>query len=152
MKHKYILVIITVLFMNLMPTMAQEKKQFDIQKFKETRAEFIITEVGLTESESKVFIPLVNELIDKRFELNRSMKMEGRELKNKKDKTNTDYDKYIQAGFNNRTKELELDKEYYEKFKKVLSPEKIYKYHRAENKFMRNMVGQQKNKSQSSKK
>ena len=37
-------------------------------------------------------------------------------------------------------KEFSNEKEYYEKFKKILSPEKLYKYRRAEYKFARSFM------------
>lgn len=39
-----------------------------------------------------------------------------------------------------KMKEAALEKEYYEKFKKILSPEKLYKYRRAEYKFARSFM------------
>ena len=37
-------------------------------------------------------------------------------------------------------KEAQLEKEYFERFKKILSPEKVYKYRNAEYKFVRNFM------------
>ena len=34
----------------------------------------------------------------------------------------------------------QLEKEYFERFKKILSPEKVYKYRNAEYKFVRNFM------------
>jgi len=140
----------------LMPLSAQQgennRKKFDIEKFKKEKAEFLSKEIGLTDMEAKAFIPLVNELVDKKFQLNKSIRGEIKPLRSKKGKTEADYKKLIEASYELRIKELELDKEYYIKFQKVLSAEKIYKYQKAETKFMRNMVGNHKSRSNSANK
>jgi len=37
-------------------------------------------------------------------------------------------------------RQAQLEKEYYEKFKKILSPKKLYRYKRAEGKFAREFM------------
>lgn len=155
MAYKQFILIVSLFLFTLMPLSAQQgnsKKQFDIEKFKKEKAEFLSKEIGLTDMEAKAFIPLVNELIDKKFQLNKSIRGETKSLRSKKERTDADYKKMIEASYDLRTKELELDKEYYIKFQKVLPAEKIYKYQRAETKFMRNMVGNYKSRSNSAKK
>lgn len=156
MKHKILFVLLSFFLMGVTSLYSQEKqgkqRHFDVDKFKKEKAEFIKNEVGLTEAEAKAFIPLMNELMDKKFELNRANRKKARELRSKKEKITSDYDFLIEANFDNRAKELQLDKEYYQKFKKIISSEKIYKYQKAESKFMRRMVDYSKTKSQSDKK
>lgn len=129
------------------PLSAQDQDQpprgkFDIEGFKKKKADFIIENVGLTDSEAKAFIPLTNELMDKRFELNRAIRKESRELRNKSNKTNADYERLLDASSTAKIKEAQLEQEYLQKFKKVLSAEKIYKYKQAEAQYMKDMVDQ----------
>lgn len=153
MNNKYILHLIVLVFLLSAPfSQAQESKHFDINEFKKTKADFMISEIQLTTVEADAFIPLVNELMDKKFELSRSLRKKAKELQNKKIKTDADYDQQIQASFDYRAKELELDKEYYQKFRKILPAEKVYKYQTAERKFMKQMLEQRKRKNKSSKK
>jgi len=141
MKHKLILLLSFFLLIAVMPVLGQNNrhKHFDVDKFKKERAEYIIREVGLTDAEAKSFIPLADELMDKRFELNHNVRSKARQIREKKAKTDQDYTEMLESGFDLRIKEVELDKEYYQKFKKILSPEKIYKFQRAESKFMKEM-------------
>lgn len=141
MPHRYTLIVVLFL-MGLLPLSAQQEKKssFDVEKFKHRKAEFIKKEMGLTDSEAKAFIPLMTELLDKKVQLHRSIRNEIRSIRTKEDKSDADYNTLIDANLEIRTKELQLDKEYFVKFKKVLSPEKIYKYQRAESKFMREVV------------
>ncbi|MEG1749355.1 MAG: hypothetical protein RRZ65_07130 [Tannerellaceae bacterium] len=61
-------------------------------------------------------------------------------MKSKKQATDAEYLKAIDACLEVRINEAQLEKEYYEKFKKILSPEKLYKYRRADYKFAREFM------------
>jgi hypothetical protein len=121
---------------------AQENRppKFNLEEFKQKRSEFLEKEIGLTPEEAKVFIPLSNELMRKKFELNKSIIEKNRSLMKKTSIPDSEYEKIVDETFEVRLKEIKLEKEYYEKFKAVLSPEKIYKYQQAEMKLARNMV------------
>lgn len=129
---------------------AQQEKQhghFDKEAFFAKRNAFITAEVGLTPEEAAVFIPLCNELQDKKFELGRQCRKQVREIRNKKTPTNTEYTEAIDCYLDTQIKEVKLEKEYFEKFKKILSPEKLFKYQWAESKFAREfMKGREKKK------
>ncbi|WP_165020557.1 MULTISPECIES: hypothetical protein [unclassified Dysgonomonas] len=138
MKTKNILLILAF-FLSLTSINAQrtgEKKEFDVTKFKEQKAEFLKKELNLTDAEMKGFIPLVNEFMDKKFEINKTTRDESRQLRRATNKTEADYKKAIENYLDTREKEVILEKEYYQKFKAVLPAEKLFKYQRAEQKFM----------------
>lgn len=117
------------------------QKRFDVEQFKKERMEFLVKEIGLTEQEQKKFAPLCNELLDKKFELNREFRHKSREIKKKgKAATDTELQSLNDLNAANKIKEAELDKEYYDKFKTFLSAEKINKYYAAERKFMKRTV------------
>lgn len=126
--------------MFFVPETFAQKRSFDIEAFKAKKAEFIIQKVGLTDAETKAFIPLANELLDKRFEINRDMRRNARDIRKKENKTNADYERLINESTEVKLKEAQLDKEYLQKFKQVLSAEKIYKYQQAEAEFMKQML------------
>lgn len=139
MKSKSILLLLLFSLCISSPIFAQ-KKSFDIEAFKKQKADFIIQTVGLTEAEVKTFIPLANELMDKRFGINREMRRNARAIKKKENITNADYERIINEAAEVKLKEALLDKEYLQKFKLVLSAEKIYKYQQAEADFMKQML------------
>lgn len=122
---------------------AQENKRerhFDREAFEAKRNAFITAEIGLTPEEAAEFIPLCDELRRKRFEIGRECRSLSREISKKKDPTADEYSKAIDTCLDVSIREAELDKEYYEKFKKILSPEKLYKYRDAEFKFARQFM------------
>lgn len=132
---------------------AQEKKDIGMQsriaRFKEHKAEFLKKEMELTDAETKAFIPLVNELMDKKYEANRSSRMYIKSLHDKRNKTDADYKTAIEGILDSQVIEAELQKEYYHKFMQVLPIEKVYKYYQAEMKFMRHSL-EKKEKSHNS--
>lgn len=115
-------------------------QKFDLKSFQEKRAAFFIKELNLTPDETKAFIPLVNELMQKKYQLNRAVRDDHRALNGKANKTAADYQKSIEMALDARIKEAELQKEYMKKFMTVLSAEKVYKYHHVEMKFMEQEV------------
>lgn len=155
MQNKNILLLAVLSIFSYFPLLAQEDSQrgnFDIEAFKKKKALFIIEKVNLTDAEAKAFIPLANELMDKRFELNRAIRKESRELRKKNKKTDADYEQLLDASSAVKIKEAQLEQEYLKKFKKVLSAEKIYKYKQAEADYMKELVGKRPDKDKSKRK
>ena len=134
-------VAISVLFSS--GVLAQGDKQhrhFDKEAFQAKRNAFITAEVGLTPEEAEAFIPLCNELQEKMFEAGRECRKLSKDLKRNESATDADYLKVIDECVSVNMKQAQLEKEYYEKFKKILSPKKLYKYKRAEGKFAREFM------------
>lgn len=120
---------------------AQHSNRKEIQAKKNA---FITAELGLTPEEAAAFIPLSEELEKKKFETNLQCRKLSRGLKHKSNISNDDYEKVIQVCLDVKMKEAQLEKDYYEKFSKILSPEKLYKYRAAELKFARSLFGSKK--------
>ncbi len=119
---------------------AQENKPerpFDREAFIAKRNAFITSEMGLTPEEAATFIPLCNELRQKKFEVGNDCRKLSRELDKRKNITDAEYLKVIDECLEVGVKEAELEKEYFSQFKKILPPAKLYKYRGAEYKFAR---------------
>lgn len=140
--------LLTLLFILLSSSYSfAQKSKFDIDAFKQKKADYIVTVVGMTETEASLFIPLSNELLDKKFEINREARLNRRNLRKKENKTDADYNLVIESNAEAKLKEAQLEKEYLLKFKKILSSEKIYKYQQAEADFMKDILEKRKSKS-----
>ena len=124
------------------------RKHFDRETFEAKRNAYIVAEVGLTPEEAAEFIPLCNELNQKKFEIGRECRMLSKKIRQKEKPTEAEYVELIDKSLEVEIEEAELKKEYFEKFKKILSPEKIYKYREAEYKFVREFMGQGKKDKQ----
>lgn len=146
-----IFIITFVAFLMIMPSISayaqHDKQHFNKEAFLAKRNAFITAEVGLTPEEAAAFIPLCNEYQEKRFELGKQCRRQIRELKNKKAPSETEYTEAVNCYLDTAIKEAQLQKEYFGKFKKILSPEKLFKYQEAENKFAKEfMRGREKKK------
>jgi len=146
MKRKLPL-LLTVFF--LVPTFAlfaqskkaEEQKRQGLEDFRAKRVAYFTKEIGLTEEEAKEFWLVFNELEEKKFAINRNMRQEIKKvrdaLKAGKSVSDAEYDRLINVITDAKEKEVELEKEYIKKMRKILSPEKIFNYQRAEHKFAR---------------
>ena len=118
----------------------KQHRNFDREAFLAKRSAYITAEVGLTPEEAASFIPLCNELQEKMFEAGRDCRKLSKDLKQNKNASDADYLKVIDECVSVNMKQAQLEKESYEKFKKILSPKKLYKYRRAEAKFAREFM------------
>lgn len=141
---KFFIVCLSALLMLSLQSAAQgkghghpkgERKSFDKEDFMAKRNVYITDKVALTAEEAAVFIPLDNELMQKKFEAGRECHKIERQLRDKKDKNDEDCDKLLKCREEMKEKRDKLDKEYLEKFKKVLSAEQILKYQSADRDF-----------------
>lgn len=133
----------------------QEKyhKLFNRKEFVEKRNAYIIATVGLTPEEAAKFIPLCNELEEKKFELGKQCRKLFDEIRNKENPTEAEYETAINCRLETEIKEAQLKKEYFEKFKKILSAEKLFKYQSAERTFtLKFMENHRKNREMPEKK
>lgn len=120
---------------------AEEQKRQELENFRAKRVDYFTKEIGLTEKEAREFWPICNELDEKKFELNRNMRLEIKKVRDAqkagKNVSDAEYDNLINIVISTKEKEVELDKEYIKKMRKILSAEKVSKYQRAEYKFAR---------------
>lgn len=116
------------------------RRSFDKESFLKKRNAFITAELALTQEEAANFIPLMGELQQKKVEVGRKCRKLTREMRNKQNPTDAEYLEVIDECLAAGVKEAELDKEYYEKFKKILPPKKLYKYREADHKFMHDFM------------
>jgi hypothetical protein len=117
-----------------------DKRKERFEQFRAGRIAFITEKLKLTPKEAEAFWPLANELQEKKYELNKPLREERQEQRASQTAlTEADYLKIIDANADIRIQEARLNKEYLEKFKKILSAEKIFKYQKAEEDFMRQM-------------
>ena len=137
MKKVLTLLTFSIIF-NVLFIKAQnsEKSFMNLQEFEKNKQEFIIKEASLTKQEADLFFPLNSELQKRKLDLHRKLQDE---MKNAKESGNISDDEYKQLTENNidlKMKEAELDKDYSDKFNKVLSPQKLFKAQEAERNFM----------------
>ena len=135
------LIIMMTLFMAFLSVQAQEKKEcLSKEQFREKQKQYFVDKAGLTKDEAAKFFPLYFELQDKKFSYNKEMWGKIRKAKEGKNITDAEYSRLTEDVIKTRITIDELELEYLRKYKKVLSPKKIYDIQRAEMKFSRELL------------
>ncbi|MGM9796897.1 MAG: hypothetical protein ACI3ZY_04865 [Parabacteroides sp.] len=127
----------------------RKQEHFDKGAFEAKRNAYITAELELTPEEAAQFIPLYVELQQKRFEAGRESRKIKREIHKKESHqkmqiADAEYMQAIDICLNAYLKEAELEKAYYERFKKILSSKKLYRLDEAESNFMRSYMRERK--------
>ena len=133
-KSFYIFIILFFAFLSNAQTNAKR------DKIDELRVSFITAKVNLTNQEALQFWPLYNELNDKLDVLKKAYRINYIKNFNAELITDKEADALLTAEFLLKQKEIDLNKEYYEKYKKILPIKKIALIKMAENDFKKELI------------
>ena len=139
MKRLIILLFIICGFTPLLWAMdGCNQQRLSPEEFRAKQKAFIIEKAGLNKEAAK-FFPVYFELQDKKKALND--KAWGLLRKGKDDKTTeAQYAEILKGVYDARSASDKLERDYYEKFKKILSNKKIYMVQKAEMRFHRELL------------
>ena len=131
---------LAVLLLTLVPAAQAQggRRAQRLGQLENAKIAFITNRVSLTQDQAQKFWPLYNEFSDRRRELNRS----GRLLRREITEGMTDQqlrDNFTQS-FNTRQQELNLEKEYFDKFQKVISLRQVAQLFQAERDFTKEII------------
>tara|TARA_R110002050_G_scaffold109799_1_gene221376 strand:+ start:109181 stop:109654 length:474 start_codon:yes stop_codon:yes gene_type:complete len=118
------------------PSMGGKQKR---EKIKAMKVEFITTKLDLSTDEAQKFWPVYNEFTDKLMAIEKGRR---KMLKENADKelSDAEINKLIAYNFDTDQKILDLKREYNEKFKKVLSVQKVGLLYQSEHMFKRELL------------
>lgn len=139
MKQKTILLTLIFLF-TVVGGYAQQKKKFDLKAYQTEKETIIKKEANLTTDEANAFFPVYHEMSTKRFEASREVRKEMKRLQAATNVSDAEYQKFIEDQIKAKEKEAAIEREYYEKFKKILPLEKVFKVSVAEAKMNRELL------------
>ncbi|MDX2003221.1 MAG: hypothetical protein SFW35_12350 [Chitinophagales bacterium] len=115
----------------------QEKKE----KLEAMKVTYITNKLALTPKEAQVFWPVYNEYQAKRELLHKERRQLLMQAKSGyANMSDADMEKLMQQGFDLKQRELDLDKQYYAKFKEVLTVKKIALLYKAELDFKKEVL------------
>lgn len=142
MKTKFL--ICMLLITPFLTAFSQENKKDDRKaeyekrrtEMKAQKVAFITEKVALTPEEAQKFWALYNEKEEKVHQIHRELW----QLRKDKKAGTVDYGKCNDTNINSGVKEAQLEKEYYDKFKQILSDEKIYNLYQAEKDFQKQLL------------
>ena len=147
---KAILMTLILSFAGLMPLLAQTGEDKEdvkrdrmemFERMKSAKIAFITERLKLMPQEAEKFWPLYNAYEKKRNEITEDLfkRFEKRQEKPEPPK-DEEADKIIRQRFDEEKALLDLKKEYYEKYKDVLNPARIFILYDAENDFRRHIL------------
>jgi hypothetical protein len=99
---------------------------------------FITTRVSLTQDQAQKFWPLYNEFSDRRRDLNRTTRLLRRDVT--EGMTDQQIRDNFTQSFTMRQQELNLEKEYFDKFQKVISLRQVAQLFQAERDFTKEVI------------
>ena len=135
MKYIFLFVVMSTTFL----TFSQSKGTSD--KIEAMKIAFLTNKMELTSKEAQVFWPLYNEYNEKAEKLRKVKRSDFSELKNKMDYlTDAQIKQYMNEVLDTKQKELTLEKEYFEKYIKVLPAKKLARLYQAENLFKKELI------------
>lgn len=119
---------------------AQNKKPvFSKEEFRAKQEAYLSDKAELTKEEAARFFPIYFELQDRKKAINDKAWQKARKGK-EPGTTDAEYEEIIDGMVKARIECDELDLEYLQRFKKLLSPKKLFKLQRAEAKFRRDLL------------
>jgi hypothetical protein len=133
-KYCYIFILLWIAFNSESQTNAKR------DKIDQLRVAFINSKVGLSNQETQQFWPLYNELNDKLDNLKKTYRINFIKNFNAEIISDKEAEALLTAEFILKQKELDLNKEYYEKYKKILPIKKIALIKMAENDFKKELI------------
>ncbi len=131
-------ILFTLILLCSLSSWSQESKSDKVEALK---IAFLTNKLELTSKEAQAFWPLYNEYNTKIDKLRKSKKSDFDELKNKGENlSEKELEIFMNEIFATRQKELDLQKEYFEKYSKVLPMKKVALLYQAENQFKRELL------------
>ena len=120
---------------------AQDRKKsgFTKEEFRSRQEAYLMQKAAITQEEAAKFFPIYFELQDRKKAVNDKAWEQARKGKDPQT-TDAEYEQIIEGIAKARIEADKLDLEYLQRFKKILSPKKIYKLQRAEVRFHRDIL------------
>lgn len=139
-KYKIWWVLILTGFYSVAALSQNNDKKEKIESFK---VAFITQKLNLTAKEAQLFWPVYNEYLDKIETLKNARKKELRSANINIDTySDKDLELMLDNEFLSKEKEVELGKEYFNKFKSVIPVKKVILLYKAEDEFKRELLRQ----------
>ncbi len=140
MKRQNILLSLIVAMLLALPGYAQDKRNIDRKEwFKELRQykhDFLAKELDLTKEQEAKFFPMYDEMDNSIWKINHEVRgLERKIAKSDGKVSDLEYEKAAEAMYEMKGKEAAVEKQYFAKFKTVLTPKQLFQLKRAERKF-----------------
>lgn len=137
--NKYLLFLFATIF-SFPCLFAQDKDKAKMrEELQQFKIDFLVQEMQLTEKEKAEFTPLYKEYDRERRQAGSEAWKFERELKKKKDASESDYKRLTELQQKAREKDNDIVKKFDAKLQSFLSAKQIYNMHQGEEKFLEKM-------------
>ncbi len=110
------------------------------EQIQEKKKVFLTEQLQLSHKEADALMDILNDLDEQRFKLWQSTSDTRNKIKSGETLSDDEYSKYFEMVLNNRVREKELERTYYNKCKTVLPMSKLVKLERANRDFVRKIL------------
>lgn len=135
-----------VMLFGVLALSAQDKgvKQGNREKFmtemRNFKHDFLAKELDLSKDEQREFFPVYDKMEDEIGKLNDETRQLERKIEKDKNATDLEIETATRAIVEQKGKEADIEEEYYEKFKSILSPRQLFNLKNAERKFNQELM------------
>lgn len=146
MKRFSIIFLLLSLFLPLTLTAQQQddnnKREHWLKEMREKKHEFLIRELQLKPEQQQPFFEVYDKMDDQLRAINDETRQLERKVLKNPNSTDLEYNAAIDAVYNQRYREWEVENKAKEELVKILSPQQLIKLKRAELKFQRALMKQ----------
>lgn len=147
MKHFSLFLIIVCSLLSAPAVMAQrngaqgaDREQW-FKEMREYKHAFLAKELNLSKDQQRRFFAIYDDMMSQTGKLASETRALTEKVQNAGDKaTDADYDRAIEAMANQKVKEGEIERDYINKFKTVLTKKQLFQLKTAERKFARDIM------------
>lgn len=110
------------------------------EKFQQDKHDFMKEKMCLTEEQAAQFFPLYDEMESKKFELMKEVRREAHQILESTNVTEEQYKAAADRAASLPERQVAIEKEYYERFCEILTPQQQFLYHRCQVDFQRHVL------------
>jgi hypothetical protein len=115
-------------------------KRAELESFKAKKMAYLIAEVAITPEEAAQLFPLYNEMQEKRFLLKMALRNKSKILKENSKASDEECMNLVDEFLEKEIQDATLEKAYYQRFKRILSPQKLLKLKQADYHFAKELL------------
>lgn len=123
------------------PQKAGERDQW-MAEMRQYKRIYFTKELDLTADQKNKFFPVYEEMEDKLAKINDDTRAMEKRVGDLKDASDVEYEKATEAMYDASVKSAELEKEYSDKFRTILTPKQLFRLKAVERQFNRELMKQ----------
>ncbi len=125
----------------------EEERKARMEQFFQFRRDFMIEQIGLTEQECEKFFALYDKMEEEKWLADKEARDFARRIaRSEAVVTDVEYEKAADALLEKNEKIARIERAYYEKFKTLLTSEKLFKFKNAQERLPRAMMKHKKDR------